>query len=173
MSARIREALTELERDVAGLRLAPPAAVRARGRARSRRRAAVLAGAAAVVVAGGAATVPGLTRPVTPAASGTTASATPSATGRCLPDAGAPARVDVVFRVGASAQQMQEANYRIGVARGEAGLRCGGQPVSLRPDRDGRFVASILLAVGEDPAPIQAAVAGLPGVERVVLPAGR
>nr|WP_174531672.1 hypothetical protein [Micromonospora maritima] len=58
MSARIGDALRALEHDVAGLRLSPSAEVRARGRARSRRRATVLAGVATVAVAGGAATLP-------------------------------------------------------------------------------------------------------------------
>ncbi len=53
MSSRIREALTDLEKDVAGLRLAPAAAVRARGDARRRRQ---VAGAVAAVAVGAAVT---------------------------------------------------------------------------------------------------------------------
>ncbi|SCF17154.1 permease-like cell division protein FtsX [Micromonospora mirobrigensis] len=64
MSSRIREALVELEGDVSGLRLAPPAAVRARGRARTRRRVGALAGATAVVL--GAAALPVWRMPADP-----------------------------------------------------------------------------------------------------------
>ncbi|MFJ6951600.1 hypothetical protein ACISRB_09130, partial [Micromonospora aurantiaca] len=78
MSARIGEALRELEQDMTGLRLSPAAEVRARGRARSRRRAAVLAGVAAVTVTGGAATMATLSGPATPMPAGGGA-ATPSA----------------------------------------------------------------------------------------------
>jgi hypothetical protein len=53
MSSRIREALADLERDVAALRLATPQAVRAHGRARQRRRTAALA---TTIVAGMAVT---------------------------------------------------------------------------------------------------------------------
>ncbi|WP_089155278.1 hypothetical protein [Micromonospora sp. NBS 11-29] len=177
MSAHIREALRELERDVAGLRLSPSAEVRARGRARSRRRAVALAGVAAVVVGGGAATLPALGGPASPVAAASSAgvpsTGAPSAGAsvECWSDA--PVRLDVVFRPGTSAPRVGEVGYRIAQARGDVGLRCGGQSVASRPDATGRLVTSVLLAAGEDAAPIRAAVEGLPGVERVVVTGGR
>ncbi|MEU0079580.1 hypothetical protein ABZY58_16885 [Micromonospora tulbaghiae] len=167
MSARIGEALRELEQDMTGLRLSPAAEVRARGRARSRRRAAVLAGVAAVTVTGGAATMATLSGPATPmpAAGG-------AATSSAACQADPPVRLDVVFRPGAGAPQIGEVDHRIGQARGDTGLRCGGRTVAARPDSDGRVVLSVLLAQGEDPAPIRAAVEKLPGVERVVTAGG-
>ncbi|WP_435149902.1 hypothetical protein [Micromonospora aurantiaca (nom. illeg.)] len=171
MSARIGEALRELEQDMAGLRLRPAAEVRARGRARSRRRAAVLAGVVAVTVTGGAATMAALSGPAAPmpAAGG---AATPSATASAACQADPPVRLDVVFRPGTGSPQIGEVDYRIGQARGDTGLRCGGRTVAARPDGDGRVVLSVLLAQGEDPAPIRAAVEKLPGVERVVTAGG-
>ncbi|MET7832701.1 hypothetical protein ABZS44_07710 [Micromonospora sediminicola] len=173
MSARIGDALRALEHDVAGLRLSPSAEVRARGRARSRRRATVLAGVATVAVAGGAATLPALLGPAAapvPVGGGAgAASATASA--RCHADR--PVRLDVVFRPGAGDPQLGEVSYRISQARGDVGLRCGGLTVASRPDPTGRVVTSVLLADGEDPTPIRDAVAGLPGVERVVVTGDR
>lgn len=171
MSARIGEALRELEQDMTGLRLRSAAEVRARGRARSRRRAAVLAGVAAVTVTGGAATMATLSGPAAPmpAASGT---ATPAASASTACRADPPVRLDVVFRPGAAAPQFDEVDYRIGQARGDTGLRCRGTTAATRPDADGRVVLSVLLADGEDPAPIRAAVEKLPGVERVVTSGG-
>ncbi|MEV5632722.1 hypothetical protein [Micromonospora tulbaghiae] len=171
MSARIGEALRELEQDMTGLRLSPAAEVRARGRARSRRRAAVLAGVAAVTVTGGAATMATLSGPTTPMpAAGGAATSSAAASAACQADP--PVRLDVVFRPGAGAPQIGEVDHRIGQARGETGLRCGGRTVAARPDSDGRVVLSVLLAQGEDPAPIRAAVEKLPGVERVVTAGG-
>ncbi|GAA3758375.1 hypothetical protein [Micromonospora maritima] len=188
MSARIGDALRALEHDVAGLRLSPSAEVRARGRARSRRRATVLAGVATVAVAGGAATLPALLGPAASAPGGSgavasSASASPGPAGgdagsssaaptvRC--DADPPVRLDVVFRPGAAAPQIGEVDYRISQARGDVGLRCGGRTVASRPDATGRVRTSVLLADGEDPAPIRTAVEGLPGVERVVVTGDR
>jgi hypothetical protein len=59
MSSRIREALADLEQDVAPLRLDPPQAVRARGEARRRRQAiGVAAAAVAGVAVAGAVALP-------------------------------------------------------------------------------------------------------------------
>ncbi|MEW2440623.1 hypothetical protein [Micromonospora marina] len=58
-----------------------------------------------------------------------------------------------------------------GAARHLDGVR-GGRTVATRPDDDGRVVLSVLLAQGEDPVPIRAAVEKLPGVERVVTAGG-
>jgi FtsX extracellular domain len=60
MSSRIREALCELEHDVAGLRLASPQSIRARGQAQRRRQTVALASVAAGVVAAGAVALPSL-----------------------------------------------------------------------------------------------------------------
>ncbi|MET7467550.1 hypothetical protein ACFYON_06330 [Micromonospora sp. NPDC005686] len=117
-----------------------------------------------MTVTGGAATMATLSGPV-PAAGST---ATPAAACQADP----PARLDVVFRPGAGARQIGEVDYRMGQARGDTGLRCGGNTVAARPDGDGRVVLSVLLAQGEDPAPIRAAVEKLPGVERVVTVGG-
>ncbi|NJC70572.1 hypothetical protein HC031_12730 [Planosporangium thailandense] len=67
MSARIREALDDLEHEVAALPLAPPHAIRARGRARRRRQAAVVATVAAGVAVTGAVALPSLTGRAGPA----------------------------------------------------------------------------------------------------------
>lgn len=132
MSARIGEALRELEQDMTGLRLSPAAEVRARGRARSRRRAAVLAGVAAVTVTGGAATMATLSGPATPMPAGGGA-ATPSAAASAACQADPPVRLDVVFRPGAGAPQIGEVDYRIGQARGDTG--CAAVAGRSRPGR--------------------------------------
>ncbi|NED52712.1 hypothetical protein G3I24_17640, partial [Micromonospora aurantiaca] len=98
--------------------------------------------------------------------------ATPSAAASVACRADPPVRLDVVFRPGAGAPQIDEVDYRIGQARGDTGLRCRGTTAAVRPDADGRVVVSVLLADGEDPAPIRAAVEKLPGVERVVTAGG-
>ena len=60
----------------------------------------------------------------------------------------------------------------MGFAFFDTGLRCRGTTAATRPNADGRVVLSVLLADGEDPAPIRAAVEKLPGVERVVTVGG-
>jgi hypothetical protein len=106
MSPRIREALIDLERDVAGLQLATAAAVRARGDARRRRQVAGVVAALAVgaAVTGAVALPPlyaggshGAGLPVGGPASGS-ASASSSrspATGECSPGASRPAESPV------------------------------------------------------------------------------
>ncbi len=59
MSTRIREALSHLEDDTAGLRLAPPTQVRARGDALRRRRVAGVSAAAVTVTVAGVLVVAG------------------------------------------------------------------------------------------------------------------
>jgi hypothetical protein len=61
MSARIRDALIDLEHDVAGVRMAPARAVRARGETRRRRQAGTLVGVAAgLAVTAGIVAIPAL-----------------------------------------------------------------------------------------------------------------
>ncbi|MEE3918618.1 hypothetical protein V2I01_09265 [Micromonospora sp. BRA006-A] len=103
-----------------------------------------------MTVTGGAATMAALSGPATPmpAAGG---AVTPSATAPAACQADPPVRLDVVLRPGAGSSQIGEVDYRIGQARGDTGLRCGGRTVAARPDGDGRVVLSVLLAQGEDP----------------------
>lgn len=134
MSSRIREALSELETDVAGLRLAPPHVVRARGRARRRRR--VAAGVAAAVAVAGVVALP-----VAYLGGGTDASRpAPAGGGTAWPSPGCPApsgapvgdgRQFMVFlRADASAEEKRNA---------ETALRklTGGDVVFL--DRDEQY----------------------------------
>ncbi|SBT51693.1 hypothetical protein [Micromonospora narathiwatensis] len=179
--SHIREALVDLEQDLTGLRLAPPAQIRARGRARTRRRAAVLVGATAVAVGGSAALLPGLAGPAVTARPGATGGATgtaagPAGTGTPSPDpcgwgTEAPATVRIVLRRDSTPAQLDVLVGTLRELRHTAQIKCNwGETVSTRPDRTGQYTYGWLLARSEDPVRIKQAVENLPGVERVLLP---